>query len=51
MGEVALKLARQDLPCIDADARAYFRDVQDHVRRVQNLRRGAARRPEFGVSS
>jgi magnesium transporter len=35
MGEVALKLARQDLPCIEPDARAYFRDVQDHVRRVQ----------------
>ena len=35
MGEVALKLARQELPCIEPDARAYFRDVQDHVRRVQ----------------
>lgn len=35
MGEVALKLARQELPCIESDARAYFRDVQDHVRRVQ----------------
>jgi magnesium transporter len=35
MGEVAVKLARQDLPCIEPDARAYFRDVQDHVRRVQ----------------
>lgn len=35
MGEVALRLARQDLPCIDSDARHYFRDVQDHVRRVQ----------------
>lgn len=35
MGEVALKLARQDLPCIEPDARAYFRDVQDHVRRIQ----------------
>jgi magnesium transporter len=35
MGEVAMKLARQDLPCVDADARIYFRDVQDHVRRVQ----------------
>jgi len=35
MGEVALKLTRQDLPCIEADARAYFRDVQDHVKRVQ----------------
>src|SRR5436190_19581499 len=36
MGEVAQKLARQELPCIDAEARVYFRDVQDHVRRVQN---------------
>jgi magnesium transporter len=35
MEEVALKLARQDLPGIDAEARAYFRDLQDHVRRVQ----------------
>lgn len=36
MYEVALKLARQELPCIDPEARAYFRDVQDHVRRVQS---------------
>jgi magnesium transporter len=35
MGEVAMKLARQELPGVDADARPYFRDVQDHVRRVQ----------------
>jgi magnesium transporter len=35
MGEVALRLARQELPCIEPDARAYFRDVRDHVRRVQ----------------
>ena len=35
MGEVAQKLARQELPCIDAEARHYFRDVQDHIRRVQ----------------
>jgi magnesium transporter len=35
MGEVAQKLARQELPCIDDDARVYFRDVQDHIRRVQ----------------
>jgi magnesium transporter len=35
MGEVAQKLARQELPCIDAEARIYFRDVQDHVRRTQ----------------
>ena len=36
MGEMAQKLARQELPCIDAEARNYFRDVQDHIRRVQN---------------
>ena len=35
MGEVAQKLARQELPCIDEEARIYFRDVQDHIRRVQ----------------
>jgi magnesium transporter len=35
MGEVAQKLARQELPCIDTEARVYFRDVQDHIRRVQ----------------
>ena len=35
MGEVALKLARQELPGIDTEARVYFRDVQDHIRRVQ----------------
>ena len=35
MGEVAQKLARGELPCIDSDARHYFRDVQDHIRRVQ----------------
>ena len=37
MGEVASKLARQDLPCIDADTRPYFNDVLDHVRRVQAM--------------
>ena len=36
MYEVSLKLARQELPGIEADVRAYFRDVQDHVRRVQS---------------
>lgn len=35
MGEVAQKLARQELPCIDAEVQVYFRDVQDHVRRTQ----------------
>src|SRR5262249_29080528 len=36
MYEVALKLARQELPCIEPEARAYFRDVQDHIRRIQS---------------
>jgi len=36
MGEVALKLSRQELPCIEPEARAYFSDVHDHVRRVQS---------------
>lgn len=35
MGEVALKLSRQDLPGIEVAARPYFSDVQDHIRRVQ----------------
>lgn len=37
MTEVAGKLARLDLPCIDPDARPYFSDVLDHTRRVQIL--------------
>lgn len=37
MGEVAGKLVRQDLPCIDANTRPYFSDVLDHVRRVQTM--------------
>lgn len=37
MGEVASKLTRQDLPCIDHETRPYFSDVLDHVRRVQAL--------------
>ncbi len=35
MSEVAGKFVRLDLPCIDAEARPYFSDVLDHVRRVQ----------------
>lgn len=35
MGEVAAKLVRIDLPCINADTRLHFRNVHDHVRRVQ----------------
>ena len=37
MGEVASKLVRQHLPCIDAETRPYFSDVLDHVRRVQTM--------------
>jgi magnesium transporter len=37
MGEVATKLARLDLPCIDKSTRPYFSDVLDHVRRVQGM--------------
>ena len=37
MGEVANKLANLDMPCIDREARPYFRDVLDHVRRVENM--------------
>jgi magnesium transporter len=35
MAEVAGKFVRLDMPCIDAEARPYFSDVLDHVRRVQ----------------
>ncbi|WP_043839367.1 magnesium/cobalt transporter CorA [Muricoccus aerilatus] len=37
MGEVCSKLVRLDLPCVDDDARPYFSDVLDHVRRVQTM--------------
>ncbi len=37
MSEVANRLVRLDLPCIDAPSRPYFRDVLDHVRRVQTM--------------
>ncbi len=33
--EVASKLVRLDLPCIDNDIRPYFSDVLDHIRRVE----------------
>lgn len=46
MEEVANRLELLDLPCIDADAKPYFRDVADHVRRVvsrvDGLREGLA---------
>ena len=37
MGEVARKLARNDLPCVEKETRAYFSDVLDHVRRVEAM--------------
>ncbi|WP_375390505.1 magnesium and cobalt transport protein CorA [uncultured Sphingomonas sp.] len=37
MEEVARKLARSELPTIDGEARAYFADVLDHVRRVEAM--------------
>jgi len=37
MNEVATKFVKIDLPCIDTDARPYFSDVRDHVRRVQTM--------------
>jgi magnesium transporter len=40
MEEVARKLAKNDLPCIDGEALHYFRDVLDHVRRVEAMASG-----------
>ncbi len=40
MTEVAGKFVRLDLPCIDLEARPYFSDVLDHVRRVQVMVEG-----------
>jgi magnesium transporter len=40
MGEVGGKLANLELPCIDDNAKAYFRDILDHVRRVEFMMSG-----------
>ncbi|RWX77058.1 magnesium and cobalt transport protein CorA [Neorhizobium lilium] len=37
MTEVCGKLNNLDLPCIDDETRKYFRDVYDHVRRVDGM--------------
>lgn len=37
MSEVASKFSRIELPCIDPEARPYFSDVLDHVRRIQTM--------------
>jgi magnesium transporter len=36
MAELCSKLVHFDLPCLDVEARPYFRDVLDHVRRIEN---------------
>lgn len=40
MEEVAGKLQSLDLPCIDPDVRPYFRDISDHVKRVNSRLNG-----------
>ena len=37
MRELSSKLATLDLPCIDPEARPYFRDVYDHAKRVDSM--------------
>jgi magnesium transporter len=37
MSEVVGKLTHLDLPCVDENAKPFFRDVHDHVRRVENV--------------
>jgi magnesium transporter len=40
MSEVCGKLVHLDLPCIDSETRKYFRDVNDHIRRVETTTGG-----------
>ncbi len=37
MSEVAGRLVNLDLPCLDHNAKPFFRDVLDHVRRVESM--------------
>ncbi|HEV7437191.1 MAG TPA: magnesium and cobalt transport protein CorA, partial [Pseudorhizobium sp.] len=37
MSDVSGKLVHLDLPCIDENARPFFRDVNDHVRRIEGM--------------
>ncbi|MBP1872463.1 magnesium transporter [Ensifer adhaerens] len=37
MGEVVGKLSHLDLPCIDDNAKPFFKDVHDHIKRVEGL--------------
>ncbi|KOF22348.1 magnesium transporter [Ensifer adhaerens] len=36
MGEVVGKLVHLELPCVDDNAKPFFKDVHDHVRRVES---------------
>ena len=40
MREVSSRLEHLELPCIDPDVRPYFRDIADHVRRVESTADG-----------
>lgn len=37
MSDVAGKLSHLDLPCVDENAKPFFRDVHDHIRRVEGM--------------
>lgn len=39
-GEVVGKLSHLELPCVDDNAKPYFRDVLDHVKRVETMMAG-----------
>jgi magnesium transporter len=40
MAELAGKLSHLELPCVDSHAKPFFKDVYDHVRRVENMVNG-----------
>jgi magnesium transporter len=40
MAEVVGKLTNLELPCVDDNAKPYFRDVLDHVKRVETMMSG-----------
>lgn len=40
MAEVVGKLTHLELPCVDESAKPYFRDVLDHVKRVETMMAG-----------
>jgi len=40
ISELCSKLVHLDLPCVDSEAQKYFKDVHDHVRRVESMTAG-----------